>query len=475
MLKRYDPSEDDYVEQDGKENRRYRQTMSAAKRAEVPGGASAFAESGTRGAINWRRLLAAIGPGYLVAVGYMDPGNWVTDIAAGSEFAYSLLCIIFLANLMAMLLQSLCARLGIATGRDLAQLCRDVYPRPVCLGLWVACQTAIVACDLAEVVGTAIALSLLFHIPLMIGICLTAFSTLLILWLERVGRRPLEAVVICFTLVVALCLLVELILAQPPLAAIAGGFWPDPGIVTDPDRLYLAIGIIGATVMPHNLYLHSALVRWPAQGSRGGELASPPVQDAAVVADKRSRLRYAVFDTCLALFFAFLVNAAILILAAAAFHGQELPHSLDLRDAYHLLAPLLGTSVASLLFGIALLAAGQNSTVTATLAGQVVMEGFLRLQLPPWVGRLFTRGAALIPALLVTAFAGDSALTKLLLLSQVVLSLQLPFAVVPLIHFTTRKRLMGELASPLWLTLPACLVALLLISLNLKLVADLAF
>ena len=467
MLKRYDPSEDIYSEKgNGQQQDRRDQsdppiTGSPQAESRPPSSASASRPLSRGWQIDYRRLLAALGPGYLVAVGYMDPGNWVTDIAAGSSFAYDLLSVIFLANLMAMLLQSLCARLGIATGRDLAQLCREVYPKPVCLALWMLCQGAIVACDLAEVVGTAIALSLLFHIPLLWGICLTALSTLAILLLQKSGRRPLELVVIGFTLTVALCLLTELIFAKPALNAVAAGFLPTPDLIANPERLYLAIGIIGATVMPHNLYLHSALVRSTANDMQA---ASPT--------GKRRTLSYAVFDTCLALFFAFLVNAAILILAASAFHGRGLPQPIDLRDAYHLLAPLLGTSLASVLFGVALLAAGQNSTVTATLAGQVVMEGFLGLRLPPWVTRIMTRCAALVPALLVTALAGDKALTELLLLSQVILSLQLPFAVVPLIHFCTSRRLMGSLASPLWLTLPACLVAALLIFLNAKLVAD---
>lgn len=452
MLKRYDPSEDVY-----------RETENTQK----PGPPiAAGLPPPKKGPIGYRRLLAALGPGYLVAVGYMDPGNWVTDIAAGSTFAYDLLSVVFLANLMAMLLQSLCARLGIATGRDLAQLCRDVYPRPVCLVLWAVCQVAIVACDLAEVVGTAIALSLLFHIPLLPSIWLTGLSTVVILLVQRSGRRSLELTVICLTLVVAFCLLAELIFARPALTAVAAGFLPTPDLISTPERLYLAIGIIGATVMPHNLYLHSALVRGKPTHTQDAR-----AQDARGDGRRRA-LSYAVFDTCLALFFAFLVNAAILILAASAFHGRGLAQPIDLRDAYHLLAPLLGTSLASLLFGVALLAAGQNSTVTATLAGQVVMEGFLGLRLAPWVTRIMTRCAALVPALLVTALAGDKALTELLLLSQVILSLQLPFAVVPLIHFCTSRRLMGSLVSPLWLTLPACLVAALLIFLNARLVAD---
>ncbi|MDY0884653.1 Nramp family divalent metal transporter [Dongia soli] len=470
MLKRYDPSEDVYPDK-GTEQQQNRPSKSSSPitgspeaELKTPGSAPASSLQRKKSPIDYRRLLAALGPGYLVAVGYMDPGNWVTDIAAGSRFAYSLLSVVFLANLMAMLLQSLCARLGIATDRDLAQLCRHTYPKPVCLALWAVCQIAIVACDLAEVVGTAIALSLLFHIPLLAGICLTAFSTLVILWLQKIGRRALELVVISLTLTVAFCLLTELIFAQPSLGAVAAGFIPMPNLVSDPERLYLAIGIIGATVMPHNLYLHSALVR--SSGYRKQE------SDTDETEGKRRTLSYAVFDTCLALFFAFLVNAAILILAASAFHGRDIPLPIDLRDAYYLLTPLLGTSLASVLFGVALLAAGQNSTVTATLAGQVVMEGFLGLRLPPWAAQMTTRCAALVPALLVTAIAGDKALTELLLLSQVVLSLQLPFAVIPLIHFCTQRRLMGSLTSPWWLTFPACFVALLLIFLNLKLVSD---
>jgi manganese transport protein len=380
----------------------------------------------------------------LVAVGYMDPGNWATDIAAGSSFGYDLLAVVLLASLMAMLLQGLAVRLGIATGEDLAQACRRHYSRRTALALWSLCQIAIVACDMAEIVGTAIALNLLFGLPLLLGVFLGAVATLLILLLEQRGRRRLEAIIVILSLTVATCIFVDVALAQPSFGAAFAGLVPGPTLVSDPSKLLLAVGIIGATVMPHNLYLHSALVI--RSGEPGGTQA------------KRTRIGWATFDSCIALTAAFFVNAGILILAAAAFQSSGTSVS-DLRHAYDLLTPLLGTSIASTLFGLALLAAGQNSTVTATMAGGVVAQGFLGLKLNPWLMRLVTRGSALVPAVLVILLFGEASLTQLLILSQVVLSLQLPFAVIPLVQFCGRRSVMGRLVAPLWLKAASMLVS----------------
>lgn len=407
----------------------------------------------------WRRLFAFSGPGFLVAVGYMDPGNWATDIAGGSAYGYRLLVVILAANLMAMLLQALAARLGVASGMDLAQACRARYPRPVALLLWVLCELAIIACDLAEVLGTAIALQLLFGLPLTAGVLLTGFDVLLILGLQRWGFRLLEAFIIALLVVIAGCFAYELAIAQPALAAILGGLAPDPAIVRDPKMLYLAIGILGATVMPHNLYLHSAIVQTRAF--------------ARDLAGKRQAIRLATIDSTLALFFALFINAAILILAAAAFHGNGRTDVVEIDQAYHLLSPLLGAGAASVVFAVALLASGQNSTITGTLAGQIVAEGFLDLRLPVWLRRLATRAIAILPAVGVVAWMGDKGATELLVLSQVVLSLQLPFAVVPLVAFTADRRVMGELAAPRWLSGLAWGVAALLIGLNLTLLLSL--
>ena len=389
------------------------------------------------GSPDWRTLLRVLGPAYLVAVGYMDPGNWATDLAAGSHYGYSLLWVVALSSLMAMVLQSLCCRLGIATGLDLAQACRRWMPARWRLPLWLLAEGAIVACDLAELVGSAIALQLLFGLPLPWGVALTAADTLLLLALQRFGVRRLEALIISLVALVGACFAGELMLLQPSWPAVAQGLVPDPSSLRHSEQVVLAAGILGATVMPHNLYLHSSLVqsrRWP-QHPRARHWA----------------LRYATLDAVLALLLAFLVNAAILVLAGGAFHNTMAQPVEDLSQAYHLLTPLLGTSLASVLFGVGLLAAGQSSTLTATLAGQVVMEGFLDLRLPAWQRRLLTRSLALIPAMATVLALGDRATNQLLVLSQVVLSLQLPFAVIPLVLFCSRRSLMGELTAPRWL------------------------
>src|SRR3954449_4346201 len=409
----------------------------------------------------WRKMLAFSGPGYLVAVGYMDPGNWATDLAGGSAFGYTLLSVILLSNLMAILLQALAARLGIATGRDLAQACRDHYTRPVALALWLACELAIIACDLAEVIGTAIALQLLFGLPLVWGVCLTAVDVLLILMLQHRGFRYLEAFVISLLIIIAGCFAVEIALSQPVLGDVLAGFVPSPEVVTNPAMLYIAIGILGATVMPHNLYLHSAIVQ---------TRRFDPTETG-----RREAIRYATIDSTVALMLALFINAAILIVAAATFHTAGQFEIAEIQDAYHLLSPMLGASFASTLFAVALLASGQNSTITATLAGQIVMEGFLRIRLPAWMRRLVTRLLAIIPAVTVAALYGESGTAKLLVLSQVILSLQLPFAVIPLVRFTSDKEKMGPFASPRWLVALASLVAVVIVGLNAKLLFDVAF
>jgi len=400
----------------------------------------------------WRRFAAFAGPGYLVAVGYMDPGNWATDIAGGSAFGYALLSVILLSNLMAMVLQALAARLGVATGLDLAQACRAHYARPVNLMLWALCEVAIIACDLAEVLGTAIALKLLFGLPLTWGVVLTALDVFLILALQRYGFRRLEAFIASLLAIIAGCFLWELILARPDLSGVLAGLVPRPEIVTEPARLYLAIGILGATVMPHNLYLHSSIVQTRAF--------------ADTVEGKRDAIHWATVDGTVALGLAFFINAAILILAAAAFHTSGRTDVAEIEQAYQLLSPTLGAATASAVFAVALLASGQNSTVTGTLAGQIVMEGFLDLRLPVWVRRLVTRGLAIVPAVLVVGAAGDAGATRLLILSQVILSLQLPFAVVPLIAFTASGRVMGRFAAPRWLAALAWGIAAVIIGLN---------
>jgi manganese transport protein len=406
-----------------------------------------------------RRMLGFIGPGYLVAVGYMDPGNWATGLAGGSTFGYSLLWIIMLSNLMAILLQILSARLGIVTGMDLAQACRRHSSPASCRMQWVLCEIAICATDMAEVIGTAIALNLLFNIPLIWGVSLTVLDVLLVLWLQQRGIRYLEAVVMSLLAVIFVCFAVNLMLAQPQWAQVAAGFIPTHQTVTDPKMLYVAIGIIGATVMPHNLYLHSSTVQ-----TRRFDLTD---------SGKRNALRYATVDIVSALIFAFLVNASILITAATVFHQSGHREVVEIQHAYHMLTPLMGTGIASLLFGLALLASGQSSTLTATLAGQIVMEGYLQLRLPTWMRRLLTRSIAIVPAFFATALYGESGIAKLLIFSQVVLSLQLPFAVVPLIRFTSDKAKMGRFVSAPWVVRLAWLVALVIIALNVTMVVSL--
>ncbi|HKO21991.1 MAG TPA: Nramp family divalent metal transporter [Candidatus Eisenbacteria bacterium] len=400
----------------------------------------------------WRRALAFAGPGYLVAVGYMDPGNWATDLAGGSAFGYALLSVILLSNLMAILLQGLSSKLGIVTGRDLAQACRDHYSRPVVLGLWVLCELAIAACDLAEVIGSAIALNLLFHIPLPWGIAITALDVLLILYLQNKGFRLVEALVIALIGTIAACFLFEILIAKPSLSGIALGFIPSASILTDHQKLYIAIGILGATVMPHNLYLHSSIV----QTRRYEETP----------AGKRMAVKYAFIDSTIALSFALFINAAILIVAAATFHTRGQTQVAEIQDAYRLLTPLLGVGGASAVFAFALLASGQNSTLTGTLAGQIVMEGFLNIRIRPWLRRLITRLIAIVPAAITAIWFGESGTARLLILSQVILSLQLSFAVFPLVQFTSDKLKMGEFVNPTWVKVLSYAVAIVIASLN---------
>ncbi len=394
-----------------------------------------------QGAGFWRKVLAFSGPGFLVAVGYMDPGNWATDIAGGSRFAYQLISVLMISNLMAILVQALAARLGIATQMDLAQACKAHYSRQTTIVLWVLCEIAIAACDLAEVIGSAIALNLLFHIPLLIGVCLTALDVLAILYLQHKGFRWLEVVVVSLIGIIGGCYLLEIILVRPDFMGIARGFAPTTQILTNPEMLYIAIGILGATVMPHNLYLHSSLVQ-----TRAIDRTPEGV---------RTAMRFNFLDYFLALNFAFLINAAILIMAAGTFYRAGLTHVAEIQDAYHTLTPLLGTNLASVLFAVALLCSGQNSTLTGTLAGQIVMEGFLNLRLVPWLRRLITRLLAIIPAVITVIFFGQEGTAKLLILSQVILSLQLSFAVVPLVQFTGDRRKMGEFVNPRWLKILA--------------------
>ena len=392
-------------------------------------------------------FLRVLGPGYLVAVGYMDPGNWATDLAAGSHFGYKLLWVVGISSLMAMVLQSLCCRLGIASGMDLAEACAKALPSPLRIPLWLLAELAIVACDLAELVGSAIALQLLFGLPLPWGVALTALDTLLLLLLQRWGIRRLEAVVIAMVALIGGCFAVELLLLQPSWPAIGQGFIPQASTLLNGGELFLAAGILGATVMPHNLYLHSSLVK-----SRQWETK----QDGRNQGEREGRnkaLKFSTLDALLALSLAFFVNAAILVLAGGSFYGRPGPPVTDLSQAYHLLTPILGTSIASVLFGIALLASGQSSTLTATMAGQVVMEGFLNIRLPDWQRRLLTRCLALIPAMVTVIVLGDLGINKLLVFSQVLLSLQLPFAAIPLVWLCSQPDLMGELVAPRWLQL----------------------
>ena len=400
----------------------------------------------------WRKLLAFAGPGYLVAVGYMDPGNWATDLAGGSQFGYTLLSVVLISNLMAVLLQGLACKLGIVTGRDLAQACRDHYSKPVAFGLWVLCEIAIAACDLAEVIGTAIALNLLFNIPLAWGVFITALDVLLILYLQDKGFRYLEALVIALVMVVGLCFLFEIIVSKPDFLGVAKGFIPTTEILRNPAMLYIAIGILGATVMPHNLYLHSSIVQ-----TRSYEESAE---------GKKEAVRFAFLDSTIALSIALFINAAILIVAAATFYRTGNTQVAEIQDAYQLLSPLLGVGVASTVFALALLASGQNSTLTGTLAGQIVMEGFLNIRLRPWLRRLITRGIAIVPAAITAILYGESGTARLLILSQVILSLQLSFAVFPLVMFTSDKRKMGQFVNPGWLKFLAYSVAVIIATLN---------
>jgi manganese transport protein len=400
----------------------------------------------------WRKLLAYAGPGYLVSVGYMDPGNWATDIAGGSQFGYRLLSVIFLSNIMAIVLQSLCVRLGVATGMDLAQMCRSQFGKKVNFALWALCEIAIVACDLAELLGSAIALQLLFHIPLIWGVCLTALDVLLLMALIGKGFRKMEALMITLISTIGICFVAQLCFARPSLTAVLQGYVPSIEILAKPEMLYVAVGILGATVMPHNLYLHSSIVQTRAWAKDDSQ--------------KAEAIKYGIIDTVIALFFALGINSAILIVAAAAFYSNGHHQVESIETAYRLLSPVLGVSAASTLFALALLAAGQSSTLTATLAGQIVMEGFLQIQLKPWVRRLMTRMLAVIPALIAIGYYGEQQVSNLIIFSQVVLSLQLPFAVIPLVLFTGNRKIMGEFVSPNWLKTAAWSIAAIIVGLN---------
>ncbi|MEK7668584.1 MAG: Nramp family divalent metal transporter [Gemmatimonadota bacterium] len=406
----------------------------------------------------WRKALAFAGPGYLVAVGYMDPGNWATSLAGGSAFGYTLLSVILISNLMAILLQALAAKLGIATGRDLAQAVRDSYSRPAVIFHWALCEIAIAACDLAEVIGSAIALKLLFGIPLQIGVLLTGLDVLLILLLQQRGFRLVEALVITLIATIAACFLFELVLSRPDIGAVLRGVIPSPEIARNPQMLYIAIGILGATVMPHNLYLHSSIV----QTRRYEETP----------AGKREAIRYATLDSTIALMLALFINGAILVVAASVFHRGGHREVAEIQDAYQLLTPLLGAAGASTVFALALLASGQSSTLTGTLAGQITMEGFLDIRLRPWLRRLITRLMAITPAIIVVFLYGESGTAKLLILSQVILSMQLSFAVFPLVRFTSDRAKMGEFVNARWLTWLAHAVAVFIAGLNVWLLAQ---
>ncbi len=399
----------------------------------------------------WRRMFAFAGPAYLVSVGYMDPGNWATDLEGGARFGYDLLWVLVMANLMAILLQTLASRLGIAGQRDLAQACRESYPRPVNLALWVLCEIAIAACDLAEVLGAAIGLNLLFHIPLLIGVLLTALDILVLLWLSRFGIRMIEGFVLSLIAIMAACFGIEILMAKPVFSQVAAGLIPHPSN----QNLYIVIGILGATVMPHNLYLHSALVQTRRIGKGDAE--------------KRSACRFNLIDSAVALNGAMLVNIAILVVAGAVFFERHIVVT-EIQQAYQLLTPLLGSSAASVVFAIALLCSGQSSTMTGTMAGQIVMEGFLTIRMRPWLRRLMTRTLAIVPAALTIYIVGEQATLRLLILSQVILSMQLPFAVIPLIHFTSDRERMGAFASRRWLQALSWVVAAVILALNMRLV-----
>lgn len=409
----------------------------------------------------FRKLLAFMGPGYLVAVGYMDPGNWATSLAGGSAFNYTLLTVILLSNMMAIVLQALSVKLGIVTGRDLAQACRDHFSKPVAFILWILCEIAIAACDLAEVIGAAIALQLLFGVPLLWGVCITSFDILLVLLLQSKGFRYIEIIVISLISTIAVCFGIELFMAQPQLTEVAKGFIPSSEIIQNPTMLFLALGILGATVMPHNLYLHSSIVQ-----TRKFEES---------IKGKREAIKYSVIDSTIALMLALFVNASILILAASAFYTSGHTDVADIKDAYTLLNPLLGSGIASTLFAVALLASGQNSTLTGTLAGQIVMEGFLNIRIRPWLRRLFTRLIAIIPAVIVTVLYGEKGTTDLLILSQVILSFQLSFAVIPLVMFTSDKKKMGVFVNSRITKAVSWLIAIVIATLNAYMLINMFF
>src|SRR5438132_1141668 len=406
----------------------------------------------------WRKLFAFSGPGFLVAVGYMDPGNWATDLSGGARFGYALLMVVMISNFMAILLQHLCIKLGVATGRDLAQACRDHYSTPTVWSLWILCEIAIAACDLAEVVGSALGLQLLFGLPLVWGCISTALDVLAVLYLQTKGFRYIEALVITLIVTIGSCFAAELIFSKPDLTGVLLGFVPGPHIIMNQQMLYVSIGILGATVMPHNLYLHSSIVQ-----TRKFEQTTE---------GKREAIKYASIDSTGALMFALFINGAILVLAAAAFHWSGHQDIAEIQDAYKLLSPLLGVGLASILFAVALLASGQNSTLTGTLAGQIVMEGFLNIRITPWLRRLITRLIAIVPAIVVIGVFGEGKTTELLIASQVCLSMQLGFAVWPLMRFTSEKAKMGEFANPVWIKILGWTTAGIIIVLNLKLLLD---
>jgi manganese transport protein len=409
----------------------------------------------------WKKLFAFMGPGFLIAVGYMDPGNWATDLAGGARFGYTLLSVIVISNLVAIMLQHLALKLGIVSGRDLAQACRDSYSRKFTILLWILCEVAIAACDLAEVIGSAVALNLLFGIPLVAGVIMTALDVLIVLYLQNKGFRYIEALVSGLIAVIGFCFIYELIISKPVINEVLGGIIPAKQIVTNPEMLYIAIGIMGATVMPHNLYLHSSIVqtRKYTRSETGQEMA----------------IKYATIDSTVSLMLALFINAAILIISASVFHQSGHNDVADINDAYKLLTPLLGAPLASAFFGVALLASGQNATLTGTMAGQIVMEGFLNIRLRPWVRRLLTRLVAIIPAVIVAGFYGERGIGNLLILSQVILSLQLSFAVVPLVSFTGNKAKMGKFVNKKWLRIASWCITAIIISLNIYLLFSVIF
>ncbi len=406
----------------------------------------------------WRNLRAFLGPGFMVAVGYMDPGNWATDLAGGAQFGYTLLSVVFISSLFAILLQHLALKLGVATGRDLAQACGDAFSKPIAIFLWFICELAIAACDLAEVIGSALALHLLFGIPILTGILITILDVFLILFFQKKGFRVLESIVLSLLIVIVLCFAYELWLSKPEISGVLGGLIPQPSIFRDPDQLYVAIGILGATVMPHNLYLHSSIVQTRAF--------------ATTELDRKKAIKFATWDSTISLSLAFFINAGILILAASAFHLSGNAHVADIRDAYQLLDPVLGSKLASAFFAIALLASGQNATLTGTLAGQIVMEGFLDWRIAPWLRRLITRLLAIVPAFFITWWYGESKIGELLIFSQVVLSMQLSFAVIPLVWFTSDAKKMGPFVNAPWLTYSAWVISAIILSLNLYLLVQ---